>query len=223
MANNQSVIIGGFLAAGVLVYAAVSDSTIWEVLTGGSKPIDDSGNITQSDGDDNIADAPYSANVDGVGSASADTPLRSAVVEAAQIGLSIKSGYAEVRPYPSSLEQAGTDPTDCSGFATLCYKTAGAPDPNGMGYNGYGYTGTLMEHGQKTNSPSGGDLHFWSNPGHVAVDIGNGAIIQWGSAPGPSQSTVDEESKNHAAYLGARSYLPKTSKQYVPLTGPGRR
>ena len=34
--------------------------------------------------------------------------------------------------------------TDCSGFVTLCYLAAGAPDPSGLGYNGQGYTGTLL-------------------------------------------------------------------------------
>lgn len=36
--------------------------------------------------------------------------------------------------------------TDCSAFVTLCYKWAMAPDPNGLGYNGTGYTGTLLSH-----------------------------------------------------------------------------
>lgn len=35
---------------------------------------------------------------------------------------------------------------DCSGYVTDCYSWAGAPDPNGEGYNGLGYTGTLLEH-----------------------------------------------------------------------------
>lgn len=36
--------------------------------------------------------------------------------------------------------------TDCSGFVTACYKWAGAPDPNGLGYYRVGYTGTLLSH-----------------------------------------------------------------------------
>lgn len=36
--------------------------------------------------------------------------------------------------------------TDCSGFATLCYAWAGAPDPNGLGYNHSGFTGTMLWH-----------------------------------------------------------------------------
>lgn len=38
--------------------------------------------------------------------------------------------------------------TDCSAFYTLCCKWAGVPDPNGLGYNGYGFTGTLLTHGK---------------------------------------------------------------------------
>lgn len=33
---------------------------------------------------------------------------------------------------------------DCSEFATKACKYAGAPDPNGLRYNGLGYTGTLL-------------------------------------------------------------------------------
>jgi hypothetical protein len=36
---------------------------------------------------------------------------------------------------------------DCSASVTLWYNLAGAPDPNGNHYNGYGYTGTLLSHG----------------------------------------------------------------------------
>ena len=35
--------------------------------------------------------------------------------------------------------------TDCSGFVTMMAKWGGAPDPNGLGYNGYGFTGTLLD------------------------------------------------------------------------------
>ncbi len=36
--------------------------------------------------------------------------------------------------------------TDCSGFVTLCYRWAGLPDPNGLGYRTLGWTGTLLDH-----------------------------------------------------------------------------
>lgn len=60
--------------------------------------------------------------------------------------------YAETRPIP--LDSPGVLPklpftTDCSGFATMAYRYAGAPDPNGNAYNGQGYTGTLLAKGKR--------------------------------------------------------------------------
>lgn len=197
--NNQGVIMGGILTAGVLIYAAISDSSIWDTIFGTPNPLDfregAGPNVDNQQGT-------YSDSV-------APTGARQAVVDAAVSGLKIKSGYAEVRPMPASLAacERGAQ-SDCSGFATLCYKQAGAPDPNGLHYNGYGYTGTLLQHGKKTNTPQPGDLHFWNGPAHVCVDVGGGKVIGWGGSPGPSEDTVSEESRHHSAYLGARTYLP---------------
>ncbi len=46
--------------------------------------------------------------------------------------------YSNTRPYPSN-PRALPMYTDCSGFATLAYKDAGGPDPNGASFNGYGF------------------------------------------------------------------------------------
>lgn len=35
---------------------------------------------------------------------------------------------------------------DCSESVTLICRLAGLKDPNGLGYDGYGYTGTLLDH-----------------------------------------------------------------------------
>lgn len=78
--------------------------------------------------------------------------------------------------------------TDCSGLATWVYKCAGAPDPNGFGYNGYGYTGTMTAHGTKVSLASlrKGDLIFYGFPvSHVAIYIGGGRVVSHGSEPGP--------------------------------------
>jgi hypothetical protein len=79
--------------------------------------------------------------------------------------------------------------TDCSGFVTLCYKWAGAPDPNGNGYNGAGYTGTLEAHmrhiPQSRLRP--GDLCLWKGK-HVSLVIQTGAdplLVSHGSEKGP--------------------------------------
>lgn len=37
---------------------------------------------------------------------------------------------------------------DCSAFVTVCYNWAGAPDPNHLGYDYEGYTGTLLSAGE---------------------------------------------------------------------------
>lgn len=64
--------------------------------------------------------------------------------------------WAEVRPMQTrSLTLAalkkllglGKDLTmDCSESVTLIFRLAGFGDPNGLGYNGQGFTGTMLEH-----------------------------------------------------------------------------
>ena len=94
--------------------------------------------------------------------------------------------YSQIRPM-SDMAPPPNVPNymDCSYFATWCYKVAGANDPNGFGYNGYGYTGTLMVHGTRTYSPKPGDLVFYSYPDHVAIYAGSGSVYSHGSEPGP--------------------------------------
>ena len=77
--------------------------------------------------------------------------------------------------------------TDCSAFFTWVWKSAGAPDPNGFGYNGYGYTGTLLAHGSRigTGDLKPGDAVFYHSGGHVAVYVGNGKVVSHGSEGGP--------------------------------------
>jgi hypothetical protein len=72
---------------------------------------------------------------------------------------------------------------------TLCYKWAGAPDPNGNGYNGAGYTGTLEAHmrhiPQSQLRP--GDLCLWKGK-HVSLVVQTGAdplLISHGEESGP--------------------------------------
>ena len=60
--------------------------------------------------------------------------------------------YAEIRPIPYERFMAlmrgegGSITTDCSGLATCTYFRAGLPDPNGMHYNGQGFTGDMLVH-----------------------------------------------------------------------------
>jgi len=76
---------------------------------------------------------------------------------------------------------------DCSSFATGCFKMAGLPDPNGMGYRA-GYTGTLCQHGKAVASAQAGDLVFYgSGPPwtHVAVAVSSNRVVSHGSEGGP--------------------------------------
>lgn len=132
--------------------------------------------------------------------------------------------YAQVRPYP---KRAKTLPmtTDCSGFATLAYKFAGAPDPNGLGYNGQGYTGTLLQHGTKIawggptgqyegKTPRPGDLVIFGDaPGHhvtVYLRTVGGAWVtcSHGQEIGPIQILNAKERLAQRRGFQVRSYLP---------------
>lgn len=79
---------------------------------------------------------------------------------------------------------------DCSSSVTGLYWLAGLPDPNGRGYDGYGYTGTLASHGrvvwrlgQPLSQLRPGDLIFYGGGfphHHVTMYLGNGrAFLAW--------------------------------------------
>jgi len=86
---------------------------------------------------------------------------------------------------------------DCSGFVTNCWYGGGGPDPNGRGYDGQGYTGTLIAHGHRVDMSAMkvGDLVFYGytpysypgfnkgDPTHVAIYVGNGMILSLGHYP----------------------------------------
>lgn len=97
--------------------------------------------------------------------------------------------YAQFRPMPSSLRvPEAHNRVDCSTFYTLCCKAGGAVDPNGRGYDGQGYTGTLVSHGTPTSSPVPGDAAFYGNmgngiPSHVAMVVDGGMVISDGHTP----------------------------------------
>lgn len=87
--------------------------------------------------------------------------------------------YAEVRPMSTArltetqlrcrLENKGTITTDCSETVTLMFRLAGLKDPNGLGYDGEGYTGTMLEH--LTHFDQWGEVHA-------------GTLIVFGKYPG---------------------------------------
>lgn len=104
---------------------------------------------------------------------------------------------------------------DCSSSVTGYYCVADAPDPNDLGYNGQGYTGTLITHGREVtlDQAQPGDLVFYRSPSfpqfpyaHVAVYIGGGRVISHGSEAGPRIELVDYRTGSHGR-VGIRSYV----------------
>lgn len=121
--------------------------------------------------------------------------------------------YAEVRPIPVGLPH-GTLPftTDCSGFVTLMSKWAGCPDPNGRGYDGQGFTGTILAHCQHIDADDAkaGDLIVYGpdSGDHVVVIVGVGfdglgteagdfRVVSHGRQGDPIQTTNRVEAEFH--------------------------
>jgi hypothetical protein len=104
--------------------------------------------------------------------------------------------YSQYRPFQRGRPPWVPSRWDCSGFVTCCYEAGNAPDPNGRGYDGLGYTGTLMERGTTVSryNLKPGDLVFYGSslgkpgfpagsPTHVALYAGDGAVYSQGSFP----------------------------------------
>jgi NlpC/P60 family protein len=91
---------------------------------------------------------------------------------------------------------------DCSSFATWCLWNGldhfGIGDVvNGARWQG-GYTGTMLNHGERVTRASvlRADLLFYPRAtdgriDHVAIYIGDGMVITHGSEPGPSKRRMD--------------------------------
>ena len=91
--------------------------------------------------------------------------------------------------------------TDCSGFATLCYFLAGAPDPNGNGYDGRGWTGSLLERMESIPpiAVRAGDIVVWGPyPGHhcaIVLEPGDDPLLcSHGQERGPLAIRFSAES-----------------------------
>lgn len=103
--------------------------------------------------------------------------------------------------------------SDCSSWVTSCYSWAGALDPNGLNYNGYGYTGTLLSHGKKIPlaEVQPGDVIVYG-PGtgwHTAiiVEAGNDPLtVSMGQNGDPSFVRVSQDGR-----------LPQTYLRFVPV------
>jgi cell wall-associated NlpC family hydrolase len=136
--------------------------------------------------------------------------LRRRIVDAALLGWRKREGIHYTQ---SSLRWQGIGEgilpprvpsyADCSSFATWTYFAAGAPDPNGYGYDpGAAWTGTLGVHGISLGSNRAaqlrrarpGDLVFYGSGlpwQHVAIYIGGGEVVSHGGESGPLRLPID--------------------------------
>jgi hypothetical protein len=75
---------------------------------------------------------------------------------------------------------------DCSSYATWTYWLAKRRDPNGRGYDGYGFTGTLAANGRPA-APAAGRLSFYGRypHTHVTIDVSASMCVSHGSERGP--------------------------------------
>lgn len=116
--------------------------------------------------------------------------------------------YSQARPMPIGIAvHALPFSTDCSGFATLMAKWSGAGDPNGSGFNGQGYTGTMLDHCEHITAAETqpGDLVvFGAGTGtHVVVLVesaanGLGALcVSHGQEADPIRTTLQDEANSH--------------------------
>lgn len=89
--------------------------------------------------------------------------------------------------YPPNYPHYG----DCSSMVTWWYFVAGAPDPNGLGYNGQGYTGTQSPRGRRVAYSQAKPMAvaFYGSGrkiGHEALVVKKGyQIVSHGSEIGP--------------------------------------
>lgn len=129
-----------------------------------------------------------------------------------------KVHYRQVRPMSTRsiddvtellarLKSPGGVTMDCSESVTLLCRLAGLHDPNGLGYNGTGYTGTLLEHLTHYHDPLranvGGLVVFGPGTGeHVCMVRRTGAdplLFSHGQEAGPLLVRYSVERRAHTA------------------------
>jgi hypothetical protein len=144
--------------------------------------------------------------------------LRKNIVENARWGIANEPSihYKQSRPV-DGLKEPRKLPlnTDCSGFSTLCYAWAGAPDPNGGNFTGTMFTGTLLQN-MKRIPPAAvqpGDLVVWGagTGHHVALVLEAGPdplLCSHGQEKGPFAIRFSVESKFQPHEVSWLSCLP---------------
>ncbi len=142
-------------------------------------------------------------------SAQGDAHIRTQIVKYAQWGCANESSihYDHLRPIDGlgSPEQLPLR-TDWSGFATVCYKWAGGPDPNGRNFCGAGWTGDMITTGKHVaqSAVKPGDLLVYGGPPerqHACVVIEPGPdpkLVTHGQEKGPFEVSFSAETAAHA-------------------------
>jgi lysozyme family protein/cell wall-associated NlpC family hydrolase len=138
--------------------------------------------------------------------------VRQAIVTWALWGVqnTARIAYTQNGPRLAALGTPGALPlaTDCSGFVTLCYAWARAPNPNFAGPydpNAGGFTGTLLTHMRHIPAATAGagDLVVWTPPptgSHVAIIVQTGAdatLVSHGDDTGPKKVKLSAENAYH--------------------------
>lgn len=148
--------------------------------------------------------------------------LRTKIVAQAKWGVAHKAKihYEQSRPMDgiNKLHKLPLN-IDCSAFATLCYKWAGAPDPNGFGYNGLGYTRTLESHMRHIPHAQihPGDLCLWQGR-HVSVVVAAGPdplLASHGEESGPYLIRLSAQKKGFPGVRLIWLTLPKKTRAAV--------
>lgn len=127
--------------------------------------------------------------------------------------------YAQVRPMrtatihteaqlAAALDSPAGVTADCSEIVTLLLRLAGCHDPNRRGYDGTGYTGTMLASLPHYTNPKGANtgalVVFGPRTGdHVAMVLepdgkgGNPHLFSHGAERGPLDVTLRTERKYH--------------------------
>lgn len=154
--------------------------------------------------------------------ADAAAKTRAAIVDYCEWGIANAANihYSQGPERLSHLGKPRTLPaaTDCSGFATLAYKDAGAPNPNrmdGLWLPGPAFTGTMLRAGKKVTTPQPGDLLIYGDwPGHhvvIFMEEWHGAwiVCSHGQEIGPLAMRQHREQLYQGCKPEIRSYLPR--------------
>ncbi len=119
--------------------------------------------------------------------------------------------YSQARPIHYDFASALKTPrgwyADCSGSTTSILKAAGAPDPNGAGFDGSGYTGTMLAHCRhipRKDARRGDLIVFDSSSDHVVMLLEPGwypdpLVFSHGSEVGPLKLKLSVERAYHSS------------------------